>query len=106
VDPRGASDWQDLAVLVRLPVLTTLTCPTPPEGPCQLSGANLFLLQAVSSRPSFDDAVNVPEGFTGDAVQIPRPRDGRLYLRLRDDESVVAVAPVTSRRHMRAVPGS
>jgi hypothetical protein len=98
-DPRGTSDWQDLAGLVRLPALTTLTCAPRADGMCQLSGANLFLVQAVASRPSFDDAVAVPEGFPGDQIEVPHPHDGRLYLRLHDDPSVTAMADVSTRRH-------
>jgi hypothetical protein len=97
-DPRGTSDWQDLAGLVRLPTLNAVTCPPPTEGLCRLTGANLFLLQAVASRPSFEDAVAVPEGFPGDQLSVPRPRDGRLYLRLHDDPTIVAVAEVSTRR--------
>jgi len=101
-DPRGASDWQDLAVLVRIPSLSALTCPPAPDDPCQLIGANLFLLQAVASRPSFDDAVTVAEGFPGDQLTVPRPRDGRLYLRLHDDPAIIAVAEVSPRRRKPA----
>jgi hypothetical protein len=97
-DPRGASNWQDLAGLVRLPTLTALTCPPGPGGMCQLSGANLFLVQAVASRTSFADAVNVPEGFPGDALDVPHPQDGRLYLRLHDDPAIIGVANVPVRR--------
>jgi hypothetical protein len=97
-DPRGASDWQDLAGLVRIPTLFALICPSAKEDPCQLTGGNLFLLQAVASGPSFDDAVTVPEGFPGDQLQVPRPRNGRLYLRLHDDPAITAVVAVSPRR--------
>jgi hypothetical protein len=102
-DPRGTSDWMDLAGLVRLPSLTALTCPPGPNGLCQLTGANLFLLQAVASRPSFADAVTVPEGFPSDQLEVPRPRDGRLYFRLHDDPAIVGVADVSARRRKAAV---
>jgi hypothetical protein len=97
-DPRGTSDWQDLAGLVRLPALTALTCPPASEGMCQLTGAKLFLLQSVASGPSFNEVVNVPEGFPGDQLQVPRPHGGRLYLRLHDDPSLTAVAEFSARR--------
>jgi hypothetical protein len=106
IDSLGASNWQDLADLVRLPAITALTCPPAPESQCQLNGANLFLLQAVASRPSFDDAVDVPEGFPGDQLQVPRPRDGRLYLRLHDDPEATAIAEVSARRHKAASAAS
>jgi hypothetical protein len=42
----------------------------------------------VSSNPQFEHAIQVPEGFTGNALPVPRPVDGQLYIRLRDDPSV------------------
>jgi hypothetical protein len=89
VQDGGAGDWQPLATLVRLPALRGLKCPKETERPCELSGSNLFLIDAVASDPAFDHAVDVPEGFTGQAIRIPRPSDGRLYLKLHDDPRAV-----------------
>jgi hypothetical protein len=85
----AVGDWQPLATLVRLPSLSDLKCPATRELACRLSGANLFLVDSVSSNPQFDHAIQVPEGFTGNALPVPRPIDGQLYIRLRDDPSVV-----------------
>ena len=85
----AVGDWQPLATLVRLPSLSDLRCPATRELACRLSGANLFLVDSVSSDPQFDHAIQVPEGFTGNALPVPRPIDGQLYIRLRDDPSVV-----------------
>jgi hypothetical protein len=86
----GASgDWQPLATLVRLPVLETLKCPTGTEEQCRLSGANLYLVDSVASDPGFADAVSVPDGFPGYVLPVPHPQTGELYLKLRDDPSVV-----------------
>jgi len=83
-------DWQPLATLVRLPVLKDLTCPSTPELACKLTGSNLFLLDSVSSNPQFSHPVQVPDGFPGYALPVPQPTDGQLYVKLRDDPSVVS----------------
>lgn len=85
----ATGDWQALATLVRLPVLNELKCPATRELACKLSGSNLFLVDSVSGNPQFDHAVQVPDGFPGNALPVPRPAEGQLYLKLRDDPSVV-----------------
>jgi hypothetical protein len=85
------SDWQPLATLVRLPVLRDLKCPDESDRPCKLTGSNLFLLNSVSNNPQFDHPVQVPEGFPGYALTVPRPTAGQLYIKLHDDPSVVNV---------------
>ena len=90
VEDGAAGDWQPLATLVRLPVLRDLKCPAGPGKPCELTGADLFLIDQPSSGPTFDHPVTVPEGFTGDILSVPHPtRAGRLYVKLRDDPQVV-----------------
>jgi hypothetical protein len=84
-----AGDWQPLATLVRLPELKELTCPTTAELACKLSGANLFLVEAVSGDAHFEHAVQVPDGFPGYSLPVPHPSAGVLYVKLRDDPSVV-----------------
>jgi hypothetical protein len=54
-----------------------------------LSGANLFLVDSVASDPRFDHPVEVPDGFPGYVLPVPHPEGGQLYLKLRDDPSVV-----------------
>ena len=97
----GAGDWQPLATLVRLPVLTQLECPGGADAPCRLSGLNLFLLDSVSKDAGFASPTAIPDGFTGRTLAVPRPANGRLYLKLRDDPAVVSVAvmeqPATAR---------
>jgi hypothetical protein len=85
----AAGDWQPLVTLVRLPSLRELKCPATPELACKLSGANLFLVDAVSSDAKFGHPVQVPDGFPGYTLPVPRPTDGQLYVKLRDDPSVV-----------------
>jgi hypothetical protein len=89
-------DWQPLATLVRVPVLKELLCA---EGAplCKLVGTDLFLLQQVGIDAQLANAVTVPEGFGDTTLNVPRP-NGTLYLKLRDDPSVVntAVLPVTA----------
>lgn len=82
-------DWQPLVTLVRLPMLKELKCPSTPELACKLSGANLFLIDSISSDSRFDRPVQIPDGFPGYSVPVPHPTDGQLYVKLRDDPSVV-----------------
>ncbi|MES2883604.1 MAG: hypothetical protein V4709_02290 [Pseudomonadota bacterium] len=93
-----AGDWQPLIHLLRLPVLHTLRCPaavgepalSPQASACLLSGSELFLIEAVSASANFEQAVVLPEGFTGIQLAVPRPlQDGALYLRLRDRPGIV-----------------
>jgi hypothetical protein len=87
-----AGDWQPLATLVRLPALKDLQCPAAPDLACKLTGTDLFLVDSVSGDPQFEHPVQVPDGFPGYAMPVPHPKDGRLYLKLRDDPSVVNTA--------------
>jgi hypothetical protein len=82
-------DWQPLGTLVRLPVLRDLACPATPELACKLSGANLFLVDSVSNDPGFSHPVQVPDGFLGSALPVPHPIAGPLYVKLRDNPSVI-----------------
>lgn len=84
-----AGDWQPLGNLVRLPVLKDLVCPSTPEMACKLSGANLFLVDSVSNDPGFAHPVPVPDGFLGSALPVPHPTAGPLYVKLRDNPSVI-----------------
>ncbi len=89
VDNGTDGDWQPLATLVRLPELHDLKCPAGADEQCRLSGANLFLVDSVASDPQFDHPVEVPDGFPGYVLPVPHPEGGQLYLKLRDDPSVV-----------------
>jgi hypothetical protein len=89
IDHGVASDWVPLGTLVRVPTLTALACPE--EGTtCRLSGEGLFLASAIGATSDLGDAVTVPDGFTATSIAVPRPVDGTLYLRLRDDPAAVA----------------
>ncbi len=94
-----AGDWIPLGNLVRVPSLTGVRCGADAAKPCTLTGANLFLLNAVAADAAFTDAVMVPEGYVEDAIEMPRPANGSFFVRLRDDPTAVDVAtlPVTSR---------
>ena len=93
-----ASDWQPLATLVRLPVFKDLQCPANSALACKLSGSNLFLVDSVSSDPQFSHPVQVPDGFPGYALPVPHPTDGQLYVKLRDDPSVVHSATLSAQQ--------
>jgi hypothetical protein len=47
------------------------------------------LIDAVSDDPMFLHSVKVPDGFLGSALPVPHPIAGSLYVKLRDDPSVV-----------------
>jgi hypothetical protein len=103
VNSRGiVGDWQPLANLVRLPNLKGLGCPTTPELACKLSGSNLFLIDSVSDDPKFAHSVKVPDGFLGSALPVPHPTGGSLYVKLRDDPSIVNAASLA----MQEIPAS
>lgn len=99
-----ASDWRPLATLVRLPTLSNLDCPETGQL-CKLRGADLFLIDSISDDPAFDHAIEVPKGFPGDSVSIPRPTAGRLYLKLHDDPSVVDQVVFKGEASNLAAPG-
>jgi hypothetical protein len=90
-------DWQPLATLVRLPKLHELVCPATRELACKLSGSDLFLVDSIATDPHFDHPVQVPDGFPGYALPIPHPKDGRLFVKLRDDPGVINLASVDTR---------
>lgn len=99
VNVRGVTgNWQPLASLVRLPALTGIRCPATAELACKLSGSNLFLIDSVSGDPQFSEAVQVPDGFLGSALPVPHPAAGSLYVKLRDDASVINRASLTAER--------
>jgi hypothetical protein len=89
-------DWQSLATLVRVPVLKELRCPKSADKPCQLSGANLFLIDSVASDQQFTHTAPVPTGFIDSTLSVPHPAESGLYIKLRDDPSATntVVLPV------------
>jgi len=84
-----AGDWQPLVTLVRLPVFSDLKCTGVTGQPCELGGSKLFLVDAVSSDSQFTHPIQIPEGFPGYFLSVPRPTDQQLYIKLHDDPSVV-----------------
>lgn len=84
----GPSDWQPLVTLARLPHIEGVSC----EGQdCTIKGRDLFLIDAVDGVPGFERPTTVAQGFTGSSLSVPLPRDGKLYIRLRDakDQAVI-----------------
>ncbi len=90
-----AGEWQPLAMLVRLPFLKQIDCPATPELACKLSGGNLFLIDSFADNASFSHPVRVPDGFPGSSLPVPHITAGQLYMRLRDDPSVLSTAKLT-----------
>ena len=46
-------------------------------------------MESLSTDPQFTHAVQVPDGFPGYALPVPRPTNGELYVRLRDDPAAI-----------------
>jgi hypothetical protein len=89
-------DWIPLGTLVRTPVITGVTCTRtaskedPADSGCQITGKDLFLLGSIAADSSFGNAAEVPLGFAGESMSVPRPADNKtLYLKLRDDPDAV-----------------
>ncbi|MFD1789723.1 hypothetical protein ACFSC3_19385 [Sphingomonas floccifaciens] len=76
-----AGDWQSLGRIVRLPVLTTLACPTAAKA-CTLTGRDLFTVASVGE-------VALPAGFVGSKIDVAKPGDGTLPMTLQDAPDVV-----------------
>jgi hypothetical protein len=90
-------DWMHLGTLVRVPSFKDLRCPHGTSKPCTLSGSNLFLMDSIASTQDFNNATEVPTGFTGAQIAVPHPANGTLYLKLRDDPEILQslTLPVT-----------
>ena len=89
-------DWQPLATLVRLPSFQSLKCGPTPDVACKLRGSDLFLVDSISQNQQFINPVQVPDGFPGRVLPVPHPgADGQLYVKLRDDPSVVNLVTLT-----------
>jgi hypothetical protein len=90
----AAGDWQPLAQLVRLPVLTQLKCAKgASEKPCTLTGSSLFLIESVAADPAFTNSITVPEGYADLTLSVPHPDATKtLYVKLRDDPTPVNTA--------------
>jgi len=82
-------EWLPLGTLVRLPAFKELRCPHSTARTCTLSGTNFFLAASVGSTPEFDNSTDVPLDFAGTQLSVPRPVNGVLYLKLRDDPATV-----------------
>jgi hypothetical protein len=90
------TDWLTLGHIVRLPSLKAPVCPAETNLPCSLPGRELYLLESVSANPDGSAGVHLEAGFPGDSVLVPRPKDGHLYLRLRDDPAHPASVEVAA----------
>jgi hypothetical protein len=90
----AAGDWQPLAQLVRLPVLTQLKCVKgSPDKSCTLTGSSLFLIDSIAADPDFSNSVSVPEGYADLTITVPHPDATKtLYVKLRDDPTAINTA--------------
>ncbi len=52
-------------------------------------GTRPFLIDRVATTADMAGAVSVPAGFTAARLTVPEPKDGMLYLALRDAPGVV-----------------
>jgi hypothetical protein len=86
VAPDGTpGDWISLATLVRLPTLQDVHCPADPAASCTLTGSDLYLVDSLSTDANFTNPIDVPEGFVGTTIALPRPSKAGFYLKLRDE---------------------
>jgi hypothetical protein len=93
-------DWIPLATLVRLPTLDSVHCPSDASAGCTLSGSSLYLVDTLSITPDFANPIDVPEGFVGNTLNLPRPPKTGFYMKLRDDPdsaNLVSLAPQIQR---------
>jgi hypothetical protein len=101
VDPDGtAGDWIPLITLVRLPTLEDVHCPWEAAQPCTVTGSGLYLVDSVATDAAFTNPTDVPEGFIGTTLSLPRPSKAGFYLKLRDDPAAanVVTIPVSIQR--------
>jgi hypothetical protein len=89
VRDKVAGEWEPLGMLVRLPEIRQLRC-AEGAGACELTGDRLYLLASAAATEAFDAHVAIPEGFPGNAIQVPRPAAGTLFIRLHDDPTAIA----------------
>ena len=89
VQEGAIGEWQPLVAVARLPVLTGLTCPVGGTG-CTLGGRDLFVVAAFSGSADFAQSTQVPLGFVGTRLSLPKPAAKMLYLRLHDAPDSIA----------------
>jgi hypothetical protein len=98
----AAGDWQPLVTLVRLPDFQKVQCSSDASQPCHLAGSGLYLVDAVAADAQFTSPTQVPDGFPGGELSVPHPQGGQLFVKLRDDPSVINPVTVT----VETAPGS
>jgi hypothetical protein len=91
IDGDRRSAWTPLATVVRLPSIDGVRC-AEKAARCALSGSQLFLIDSIAATSA--DPVPVPQGFTGNMIEVPRPADGVLSLKLRDDPAATATVKI------------
>ncbi|AIT07765.1 hypothetical protein MC45_16955 [Sphingomonas taxi] len=91
-----ATRWVPLGSVVRLPELRSIACTA--AGRCTVTGDRLFLAQAIATDARVDAAQAIPDGFTGNAVEVAPSVAGQkpasLSLRLRDAGEAIATVAV------------
>lgn len=88
----GASDWQPLAILARLPRIMSVDCSG--TGQCVVKGERLFLIQSIGSGKA--NPLTIAEGFTGDTLRVPKPVGDIWTIRLRDAPSEIVTLAARS----------
>lgn len=93
--PEGiAGDWVPLITLVRLPTFDNVHCPADASQPCTVAGTNLYLVDSIATDADFTNPTDVPEGFIGTSLSLPRPGKTGFYVRLRDDPAAANIVTV------------
>ncbi|MFO1467392.1 MAG: hypothetical protein U1F35_13295 [Steroidobacteraceae bacterium] len=78
--------------------MSDLRCPEAADSPCNLSGANLFLIDSIAASDRFTGSGEGADGFLGNSIDVPRPAGDQIYLKLRDDPAVINPVSLGVRR--------
>jgi len=80
------SNWTPLATIVRLPDISSISCPA--RDKCQVTGDRLFLVKAIGASEQAEALQAIPDGFVNPRITTTAARDGRIFLQLRDAPTV------------------
>jgi hypothetical protein len=93
-----AGDWQPLATWCAYRCCGPQVPGRRPSWPASSRVPTCIWSTPSPSDPQFDHPVQVPDGFPGYALPVPHPSSGQLYVKLRDDPSVVNTAALDAQQ--------
>ncbi len=89
VDTKAPAALQPGPSLSTADALPATSQPDASASGCLLHGNNLFLIDSVASDAAFTHSMQIPEGFSGSSISVPRPVARTLYVKLRDDPTAI-----------------